>query len=200
VGSYYRHHGRRAGGSDAPAGRSASVGAHAAHVACHKVAPRVPWPSRCPRCQMTKPSTALKAYLDATYPTQKVWVIGDWNDDVDTSIFPGHPSPYQNFVSDSARYIVQTKALSDAGIASTVGFPNMIDHHMNTNEVAATYVASSAEVYRVDSFVPSYATTTSDHFPVLSRYTVSACGTPPSVTITSPNGGGSVLASSAPSW
>jgi endonuclease/exonuclease/phosphatase family metal-dependent hydrolase len=141
-------------------------------------------------------SNALKTYLDATYPTQKVWVIGDWNDDVDTSIFTGHASPYQNFVSDSARYVVQTKALSDAGIASTVGFPDVIDHHMNTNEVAATYIASSVEVYRVDSFVPSYGTTTSDHFPVLSRYTFAGGATAPSVTLTAPNGGGSVLAGS----
>jgi len=134
-------------------------------------------------------SNALKTYLDATYPTQQVWVIGDWNDDVDTSIFPGNVSPYQNFVTDSARYIVQTKALSDAGFASTTGFPDMIDHHMNTNEVAATFIASSAEVYRVDAFVPSYGTTTSDHFPVLSRYTFAGGGTTPSVTLTAPNGG-----------
>ena len=137
-------------------------------------------------------SNALKTYLDATYPTQKVWVIGDWNDDVDTSIYPVNPSPYQNFVTDSARYTVQTKALSDAGIASTVNYPDMIDHHMNTNEVAATYIASSVEVYRVDAFVPSYGTTTTDHYPVLSRYTFSGGGgTTPTVTITAPNGGGS---------
>jgi len=134
-------------------------------------------------------SNALKAYVDATYPTQKVWVIGDWNDDVDTSIFPVNPSPYQNFVSDSARYTVQTKVLSDAGFASTVSFPDMIDHHMNTNEVAATFIAGSAEVYRVDSFVPNYGTTTSDHFPVLTRYNFGGGGTTPAVTLISPNGG-----------
>src|SRR5262249_44179811 len=116
-------------------------------------------------------SAALKSYLDSTYPTQKVWVIGDFNDDVDTSIATGHASPYANFVSDSARYRFPTKALSDAGVASTVDFPDMIDHHLNTNEANATYVAGSAEVYRVDQFVPSYGTTTSDHYPVLSRYT-----------------------------
>jgi endonuclease/exonuclease/phosphatase family metal-dependent hydrolase len=135
-------------------------------------------------------SNALKTYLDATYPTQKVWVIGDWNDDVDTSISSGRVSPYQNFVTDSARYVVQTKALSDAGISSTVSFPDVIDHHMNTNEVTASFVAGSVEAYRVDSLVPSYGTTTSDHFPVLSRYTFSGGGTiPASVTITAPNGG-----------
>lgn len=139
-------------------------------------------------------SSALKAYLDATYPTQKVWAIGDWNDDVDTSIFSGNPSPYQNFVTDSARYIVQTKVLSDAGLASTVSNPEVIDHHMNTSEVAATYIANSAEIDRVDAFVPSYGTTTTDHFPVLTRYAFP--GTAPSVTLTSPSGGESLAAGS----
>ncbi|HEU4730116.1 MAG TPA: endonuclease/exonuclease/phosphatase family protein [Kofleriaceae bacterium] len=115
-------------------------------------------------------SSALKAYLDATYPTQKVWVIGDWNDDVDTSIFTGNPSPYDGFVTDSAGYVVQTKVLSDAGIASTVSFSETIDHHMNTNEAAASYIAGSAEVYRVDAFIARYGRTTSDHYPVLTRY------------------------------
>lgn len=144
-------------------------------------------------------SNALKAYLDTTYPTQRVWVIGDWNDDVDTSITTGQPSPYQNFVADSARYTVVTKALSDAHIASTTSFPDTIDHHMVTNDAAAAYIAGSAEVYRVDAFVSGYATTTSDHYPVLSRYTLSGGGAGPSVTVTSPNGGESFAAGSTQS-
>jgi endonuclease/exonuclease/phosphatase family metal-dependent hydrolase len=116
-------------------------------------------------------SNALKSYLDTNFPTQKVWVIGDFNDDVDTSIAPGHASPYANFVNDTARYKFPTKALSDAGVASTVDFPDMIDHHLNSNETNARYVAGSAEVYRVDQFIANYGTTTSDHYPVLSRYT-----------------------------
>lgn len=115
-------------------------------------------------------SNALKAYLDATFPSQKVWVIGDFNDDVDTSITPSHASPYANFVNDSARYTFPSKALSDAGIASTVDYPDTIDHHLNTNESNALYVPGSVEVYRVDQYISSYGTTTSDHFPVLSRY------------------------------
>jgi PKD repeat protein len=122
-------------------------------------------------------SNALKSYLDTNYPTQKVWVIGDFNDDVDTSITPGSPSPYSNFVNDSVRYRFPTKALSDAGVASTTGFPDMIDHHLNTNEINATYVANSVEVYRVDQYITNYANTTSDHYPVLSRYTFGG-GTP----------------------
>lgn len=122
-------------------------------------------------------SNALKSYLDAAYPTQKVIVVGDWNDDVDTSITAGKPSPYQNFVDDAADYAFPTRALSLAGISSTTSYSDMIDHHLNTNEMYATLVAASTEVYRVDSYVSSYDATTSDHFPVLSRYTFGSGGT-----------------------
>lgn len=120
--------------------------------------------------QRVDASSALKAYLDATYPTQKVWVIGDWNDDLTTSIAGGQPSPYQNFIADRARYTVETETLSSAHVGSTVGYGSMIDHHMVSDEAAATYVPGSVDVYRVDAYVPSYGSTTSDHYPVLSRY------------------------------
>ncbi|HEX8272510.1 MAG TPA: lamin tail domain-containing protein [Longimicrobiaceae bacterium] len=135
-------------------------------------------------------SVALKTYLDATYPTQKVIVVGDWNDDVDTSITSGSPSPYQNFVGDAADYAFPTRALSLAGVSSTTSYPDMIDHHLDTDELYAALVPGSTEVYRVDSYVASYDATTSDHFPVLSRYTWgNGGGTPGSVTLTAPNGG-----------
>ncbi|HEX6037506.1 lamin tail domain-containing protein [Longimicrobium sp.] len=136
-------------------------------------------------------STALKTYLDTTWPTQKVIVVGDWNDDVDTSITSGQASPYQNFVSDAADYAFPTRALSLAGVTSTTSFSDMIDHHLNTNELNATLVAGSAEVYRVDSYISSYDASTSDHYPVLSRYTFGSGtgGGTGSVTVTSPNGG-----------
>ncbi|WP_437585302.1 lamin tail domain-containing protein [Sorangium sp. So ce1000] len=141
-------------------------------------------------------SNALKAYLDATYPTQKVWVIGDFNDDLDTSITPGSPSPYASFVADSADYTFPSKALTDAGVATTAGYPDAIDHHLTTNEAYATYVAGSVEVYRVDSYIPSYSTTTTDHFPVLSRYTWGGGGGP-TVTVAAPNGGESLVGGSS---
>jgi hypothetical protein len=88
---------------------------------------------------------------------------------VDTSITSGKASPYQNFVSDSADSY-PTKALSDAGIASTASYPDLIDHQLITNELQGLYVAGSAKVYRVDSYISSYSTTTTDHFPVLTRF------------------------------
>lgn len=115
-------------------------------------------------------SQALKSYLDTTYPTQNVFVIGDWNDDVDTSITTGNPSPYANLVNDTARYTFPTRALSLAGVASTTGYPDFIDHQLNTNEVNAKYVAGSAKAFQPQAYIANYATTTSDHYPVMARY------------------------------
>jgi len=61
--------------------------------------------------------------------------------------------------------------LSDAGEQSTISHPEMIDHHLVTNEMNARLVASAVDVYHVDDFIPSYETTTTDHRPVLSGYT-----------------------------
>jgi PKD repeat protein len=121
-------------------------------------------------------SQALKSYLDTTYPTQDVFVIGDWNDDVDTSITAGKASPYANFVNDSARYTFPTRALSLSGVASTTGYPDFIDHQLNTNEVQAKYVAGSAQAFHPESYVASYSTTTTDHYPVLARYSFTLGG------------------------
>jgi endonuclease/exonuclease/phosphatase family metal-dependent hydrolase len=115
-------------------------------------------------------ATTLKAYLDASYPTQRVLVIGDWNDDVDESIAVGRPSPYAVLVSDTARYRFPTAAISAAHVSSMAEWPEMIDHHMVTDEMYRDYLPGSAEVYRVVRFIPDYVESTSDHFPVITRY------------------------------
>lgn len=122
-------------------------------------------------------SQALKSYLDGTFPDRKVWIVGDWNDDVDESISGRRDSPYRNFVDDSADYVFPTGALSEADVSSTVDGSEMIDHQLDTDEVFATYVDGSAEVFRVDQHVANYAETTSDHFPVLARYQFGTDGT-----------------------
>ncbi len=140
-------------------------------------------------------SRVLKTYLDSTWPTAKVLVMGDFNDDVDTSITTGKASPYENFVTDAADYTFPTKVLSEASLTSVIGYKAVIDHHLATNETQAVYVPGSAEVYRVDAYIPSYDTTTTDHLPVLSRYSWGNTGA--AVTVTSTNGGESWACGSA---
>jgi len=118
---------------------------------------------------------ALKQYLETSLATARVIVLGDWNDDVDVSIVrdPNNtsvylPSPYQNYVDQPAEYTFLTRPLSLQGVGSSVGFSNIIDHQLVTNELADSYVSNSTRV--VVPNIASYKTTTSDHYPVVSRF------------------------------
>jgi len=63
----------------------------------------------------------LKDYLDTQLPNERVIVLGDWNDDVDVSIVWDStsssylPTPFQNFLDDTADYTFATRPLSLAG-------------------------------------------------------------------------------------
>lgn len=113
---------------------------------------------------------ALRSYLDATWPDALVWVLGDWNDDLDASITAGRPSPYAGILAQAPRWVFPTKALTDAGISTTTGYTDAIDHILASNEAMSGYVAGSAEAYRVDAFIPTYHQVASDHYPVLARF------------------------------
>ncbi|MFP2927727.1 putative Ig domain-containing protein [Pyxidicoccus sp. 3LG] len=132
-----------------------------------------------PRDARQRASAALKAYLDQNLPTQHVIVLGDWNDDVDESISldPGSgaplPTPYENLVSDPARYTFITRELSLAGDDTTIGFENVVDHTLASNEVASRYVSRSAGVQYVDEQLPDFINIVSDHRPVTSTYVFS---------------------------
>ncbi len=121
-------------------------------------------------------AAALKSYLDSTYPNDKVWVVGDFNDDVDQSITNGRVSSYQIFLDDPTDYAFPTKTLSEAGIASTVSYPDIVDHHLVTNEVYATYIPGSVQAIQPN--IANYGSTTSDHYPIISSYSLGAGITP----------------------
>jgi endonuclease/exonuclease/phosphatase family metal-dependent hydrolase len=126
---------------------------------------------------------ALKSYLDTQLPNEHFIVLGDWNDDVDVSIVWNSannsylPTPYQNFLDDAADYTFVTQPLSLSSQRSTVSNAQFIDHQLYSNELAANHVSGSAQVLR--PAIPQYGTTTSDHYPVVSRFSLNAEPPPP---------------------
>ncbi|MFP2909333.1 putative Ig domain-containing protein [Pyxidicoccus sp. 3LFB2] len=130
----------------------------------------------------------LKEYLDTQLPTQRVMVVGDWNDDVDTSTVSGLDTPFRNFVNDTADYTFTTQALSLNNVGSTTRRTTFIDHQLATNEMMASYVPGSAEVIRPDNppVIANYRSTTSDHYPITSRFDF---GQGKALRLTAPNGG-----------
>jgi len=115
-------------------------------------------------------SKALKEYVDSTLADDLVLIPGDWNDDVDESITEGRDTPFRNFVDDSADWIFPTAELSEKGSRSHVRYDDMIDHILGSDEVMEDYEEDSALAYEVDEYIPNYAETTSDHYPVLVRF------------------------------
>ncbi|QDF08634.1 putative Ig domain-containing protein [Myxococcus xanthus] len=125
--------------------------------------------------QRQRSSAALKSYLDTSLPTERVLVIGDWNDDVDQSITRGSdgdylPTPFAPFVADTQRYTFITEPLSRLGQRTTVEYRDAIDHTLASNEMATDYLPGSVEILRPDGWIPNYGNIVSDHYPVISRY------------------------------
>ncbi len=115
-------------------------------------------------------ATGLREYLDAEWPDRAVFVPGDWNDDLDESITPGRDTPYRILLDGAPDWVFPTEALGADGATSILGFADVIDHILASDESMAWYEAGSALVHRVDEHVPQYRETTSDHLPVLARF------------------------------
>jgi hypothetical protein len=119
----------------------------------------------------------LKDTLDLYHSTASTLIIGDYNDALDKPIFTGATvTSYQPIVADSTdgdHYRSITLPLQRAGQSSMTGFPNIVDNHIISNELAPVFISSSPKVLTdVTQVVPDYVTAenTSDHFPVLSRF------------------------------
>lgn len=122
----------------------------------------------------------LHALLNSTYGSDNVIIIGDYNDDLDFTITDGINPPttsYVAFTSDGSNYGFATLPLSQAGKKSTVSYNDVIDHVMYSNELGSSYLGSSATILTdAANLVTNYASTTSDHYPVFSRFMFAAAG------------------------
>jgi endonuclease/exonuclease/phosphatase family metal-dependent hydrolase len=118
---------------------------------------------------------ALKTELDTRFGTGNVLILGDFNDDLDQTVASGvstTATSYSSFTTDVANYTALTLPLSQTGQRSTVDFGDVIDHVVVSSELNAAYLANTAQI-RTDlaAQITNYANTTSDHFPVLTRFT-----------------------------
>ncbi len=117
------------------------------------------------------------------FPNDNIIILGDFNDDLDQSITDGFTTTsYDAFTTDTADFFSPTLALSLAGKKSTVSYNDVIDHVVISNEMEPYYLPGSATILTdVASTINKYGTTTSDHYPVFTRY-IFPNTTPPAVT------------------
>ncbi|NGP88166.1 hypothetical protein G3569_07355 [Aliifodinibius halophilus] len=117
----------------------------------------------------------LYDYLQNEKPDANIILLGDYNDDVDQSIFyyakgDTAETPYKPFVSNNTFRVI-TKSLTEAGKSSTVGYSDMIDHISMSNELYNFYIDQSTKVFQFDdAFITNYGSSTSDHYPVWAKF------------------------------
>ena len=117
-------------------------------------------------------ATELHDTLNTYFPNDNIIVLGDFNDDLDQSITAGFTTTsYSAFTTDNTNFYSPTLALSLAGKKSTVSFNDVIDHVVLSNEMKAYYMGATASVLTdVATLVSNYGSTTTDHYPVFTRY------------------------------
>jgi endonuclease/exonuclease/phosphatase family metal-dependent hydrolase len=120
----------------------------------------------------------LRDTLAVQYPSSNWIVMGDYNDDLDktitTQLLPDTTTSYISFKND-ATFRNVTLPLSLAGIPSTASYKDIIDHVTLSDDMHRFYIANSARVLKdeVISWITDYSNTTSDHYPVATRYVLS---------------------------
>jgi len=109
----------------------------------------------------------LKQYADTRKATDRMILIGDYNDDVIESTWAGLVTPYEMFNTDPD-YTIVTRALSAQGFTSFRSV-SMIDH-ITINANLFDEHLFGAEQIENTGYIGSYLTTTSDHYPVWTRF------------------------------
>lgn len=117
--------------------------------------------------QRENASRELKLYLDNTRSEDNVLFLGDYNDTINGSITSGEESPYTNFDNDT-EYTIITKSLEEKGLASQSA-GSFIDHITITSELSDEYITDTERVENT-SYIGSYLSSTSDHYPIWTRF------------------------------
>lgn len=121
-------------------------------------------------------SDSLYTYLQKEQSDAHIILLGDFNDDVDVSIYDdASPSPYQRFINDNTGFRAVTKSISDNKQSSYIAgaYTDLIDHIIISDELFSNYNASSEEIYfEAGNFIENYVSTTSDHLPVWVKFDI----------------------------
>ncbi|MEP1032130.1 endonuclease/exonuclease/phosphatase family protein [Ekhidna sp.] len=114
----------------------------------------------------TAASNKLRSYIDDNYSTDKVIVLGDWNEDFDTG------SSFTNFILDSQNYaFVDLPIYNGSGdnysypCTGASYCPSHIDHILITNELCDNLTGTYT--VKLDDCVTDYLSEVSDHRPVM---------------------------------
>jgi len=116
----------------------------------------------------------LKMHLSTAMRNRYCMVLGDWNDDLDVSIYNRLPSPFANMQSPGFPFVFISKKFSDAGSGTTTAYTDAVDHQLISAPLQSKYQNDSCFIWRLDRYITDYAHTCSDHYPVYARFNMHA--------------------------
>ncbi|RYE13783.1 MAG: T9SS type A sorting domain-containing protein [Sphingobacteriaceae bacterium] len=118
----------------------------------------------------------MKDSLDANFSTANIIILGDYNDKLSGTIAPttgaDTVSSYRSFVVDSTdANSYKSLTLPFVNVGTTSAGNAAIDNLIVSNELAPYYLPNSLQIRKdVADLVSSYASTTTDHYPIFSRF------------------------------
>ena len=109
-------------------------------------------------------SEKLKTYLDNTRASDKVVILGDFNDQISSS--SSQDNPFLNFVNDPAGFAFADMPIAKGSVLwwSYPSYPSHIDHILLTNELFSSL--DTTIVIKASPCYPDYEAHLSDHRPV----------------------------------
>lgn len=116
----------------------------------------------------------LKMYLDKYQSKNYCMVLGDWNDDIDESIYNGLPSPFSGLANNEPGFEFITRKFTDSHQGTTTGYTDAIDHQLISARLKPYLWYNSTTIFNLSPYISSYSSTTSDHYPVYSLFSVNS--------------------------
>lgn len=116
--------------------------------------------------QRLRDATELKRHAD-TKKSERLIILGDFNDDVINSTWNNLVTPYEMFNVDPD-YTIVTRTLSEMGFTSYRSVSN-IDHIMINAPLYDEHLFGAEQIENT-GYIGSYLSTTSDHYPVWTRF------------------------------
>jgi exonuclease III len=111
-------------------------------------------------------SELISNYIKDSLNSDKVIVLGDWNDDIDISNYDDKVTPFTILLEDQTVDFV-TKYLS-YGLNKSSKYGSVIDHILISNELFSDY--DGCGIFNTMDLGLDYIESTSDHFPVFSIF------------------------------